>query len=69
MKTIRLECTDSDNITVSTTVIMDFDNERSVETGFIEIIRYLNRIGMTLPADMTELVSASPAKRKQLLKG
>lgn len=69
MKTIKLECTDSDNITVSTTVIMDFDNERSVEAGFIEIIKYLQKIGLVLPEDMATIVDSHKPKRKQLLKG
>lgn len=69
MKTIRLECTDSDNITVSTTVIMDFDNERSVEAGFIEIIKYLQRIGLTVPAEMADILATHAPRRKQLLKG
>lgn len=69
MKTIRLECTDSDNITVSTTVIMDFQNERSVETGLIEIIRYLQRIGLDLPPDMAEILAAHTTPRRQFLRG
>lgn len=69
MNTIRLECTDSDNITVSTTVIMDFDNERSVEAGFIDIIKYLQKIGLALPPDMAEILASHTPKRKQFLKG
>lgn len=68
MKTIRLECTDSDNITVSTTVTVDFDHERSVDAAFIDIVRYLQRIGLVLPPDVINLMS-NHAPRKQLLKG
>lgn len=64
MKTIRLESTDADNITTSTTVIVDFDSERSVELAFIDILKYLERVGLRIPPDLAQLMSNStPGKR------
>lgn len=68
MTTIRLESTDSDNITMATTVVMDFDNERSVEQGFLSIIRYLERLGLDLPEDVHGMLQPQPSK-KQFLRG
>jgi hypothetical protein len=69
MKTIKLECTDSDNITVSTVVTVDFEHERSVDAAFVEIIKYLQRIGLELPPDLSSLVASHTTTRKQFLKG
>lgn len=67
MTSIKLESTDSDNITMATTVVMDFENERSVEQGFIQILNFLERLGLELPAEVTQLMAVQP--RKKILRG
>ena len=69
MRTIRLESTDSDNISTSTTVIIDFENSRSVEQGFVHIVNFLERLGLELPEDAQALMQATKPVKKQFLRG
>lgn len=69
MRTIRLESTDSDNITTSTTVVIDFENSRSVDQGFICIMNFLERLGLEISADVQDLLQQARPAKKQYLKG